>query len=449
MTVHEVADAALGNTSYVIDLGGGVAAVVDPRRDVDDYLAVAGRLGLRVVASIETHLHADFVTGTLELSAATSAEVVAPAAGEAAFEHRGMTDGDSVAWGDAEIRAIGTPGHTPEHLAYLMVRDGDPVGVFTGGSLIAGGAARTDLISADLTEELAREQFRSLRRLATLPDHTVVWPTHGAGSFCSAGPAGGGATTVGAELRGNPLFGLDDEDEFVRVLTGGYGSFPPYFLRLRDLNRRGPGLAADLDAPKPLSPAAVAEMVSDGAWLIDVRSLEEWARAHPRGAISNALRPAFASWLGWIVPFGSKVVLVADEGQVAEAVMLARRIGYDAVVGWVDGGVEAWRAAGLPVDAVETVGPEGARSRLDSGAMLLDVRQRSEVAAARIPGSTHLELGDLVAGKIPDGDDVVVYCGHGERSATGASLLERRGVRVANLAGGLPAWESAGFPVER
>lgn len=249
MKVHPVADAALGNTSYVVDVGKGVAVVVDPRRDVDDYLAEAERHGLRIGATFETHLHADFVTGSLELAEATGAEIVGPAGAEAAFPYRGVGEGEAIRFGDVELRALATPGHTPEHLAYQVTADDGPGGVFTGGSLIVGGVARTDLVAPDRTEELARAQFHSLQRLATLPDATPIWPTHGAGSFCSTGPAAAGHTTIGAERSGNPLMVLDDEDEFVRRLVGGYGSFPAYFLRLRDVNRRGPRLVSDLAAP--------------------------------------------------------------------------------------------------------------------------------------------------------------------------------------------------------
>lgn len=449
MTVHEIPDPALGNTSYLVELGGGLAAAVDPRRDVEEHLDLAERLRLRIVASVETHLHADFLTGSLELASATGAEIIAPQEGRLAFDHQGVTDGRQIELGDVALQALAAPGHTPEHVAYLLREGDDPVGVFTGGSLIVGGAARTDLVAAELTTELARAQFHSLRRLAGLPDATPVWPTHGAGSFCSAGPAASGRTTIGEERGANPLFALDDEDEFVRRLLAGYGSFPPYFLHLREVNRRGPGLAADLAPPVPLSPAEVATRVDEGAWLVDARSSDEWAVAHPRGAVSIALRPAFASWLGWVVPFGAPVVLLIEPTRVADAVNLARRIGYDGVVGWLDGGVEAWRGAGFPVDAVEEVDAARAGTRVAAGATLVDVRQRSEVELAHVPGALQIELGEIVGGKTPDAGDAVVFCAHGERSATAASLLERRGLRVANLAGGLEAWEQAGLPVAR
>lgn len=447
--VHPIADEALANTSYVVDLGRGLAAVVDPRRDADVYLERAERLGLRIVAVLETHLHADFVTGSPELAEATSAEVVAPREAELAFGHRGIGGGDGLAWGDSRFGVLATPGHTPEHVSYVLEAEGGPAGVFSGGSLIGGGAARTDLISPDRTEELTRAQFHSVRALAELPDGAALWPTHGAGSFCSAGPSSAGETTIGEQRRVNPLLAVDDEDEFVRRVLAGYGSYPPYFLELRAVNRAGPPLLRDLEAPRPLAAGEVAESMERGAHLVDARPIDRWARAHPRRAVSIQLRPAFASWLGWVVPFDAPVVLLIDEADVAEAVTLARRIGYDSVLGWIDGGVDAWSEAGLPLARVDDVDAAEAARRAEAGAALVDVRQEAELASARMPGAVHLELGDIAAGEVPAAEEAVTFCGHGERSATAASLLEARGVAVANLVGGLPAWERAGLPVER
>lgn len=188
--------------------------------------------------------------------------------------------------------------------------------------------------------------------------------------------------------------------------------------------------------------------MDDGAWLIDARPIHEWATGHPRGAVSNELRPAFASWLGWVVPFGAPVILLVDPEQRAEAVRLAHRIGYDDLA-FLDGGLDAWRAAGLPVDSVEETDAITAQERQQAGTTMLDVRQRNELDAVRIPGAVHLELGDIIAGARPAAGDVIIFCGHGERSATAASLLARSGVRVVNLVGGTSAWMEAGLPVEQ
>jgi rhodanese-related sulfurtransferase len=201
--------------------------------------------------------------------------------------------------------------------------------------------------------------------------------------------------------------------------------------------------------PSPLTPAEAHELTDRGVWLIDARSIREWAAAHPVGAISIELRAAFASWLGWVVPFGEPIVLLIDPNDVVDAVRQAHRIGYDQVCGWIDGGIDAWRRTGLPIESTEEVDAETAAERQAGGATLLDVRQASEHASSRIPAAVHLELGDIIAGQNLASDDVIAFCGHGERSATAASFLERRGIRVANFVGGLSAWEMARLPIER
>jgi glyoxylase-like metal-dependent hydrolase (beta-lactamase superfamily II)/rhodanese-related sulfurtransferase len=442
--VHAIADEALGNASYVVDVGRSEAVVVDPRRDVDAYLRLADRLGLRIVASLETHLHADFVSGSRELAEAVGAKVIAPNGAELHFAHRPMSEGESVAIGDVTFTALHTPGHTPEHVAYLLT---DPVrAVFSGGSLLAGGAARTDLSGDGRTRELAEAQFGSLHRLAALPDETALYPSHGGGSFCSTGSGRHTATTVEEERRSNPLLELADEDAFVERLLAGFGSYPPYFLHLRELNRRPP-LIEDLARPRPLGPMEVTEAVDGGAWLIDGRSVEEWSAEHPRGAISIAVRPQFASWLGWVVPYGQPVILLVGDEQREEALRLSRLIGYDRIEGWMDGGMDAWKGAGLPTASLEVVAPEEARTRMEDGVTLLDVRQRSEWTTSRIPGALHVELGDIIAGERPGGE-LIAFCGHGERAATAASLLLRDGGRVANLADGFSGWKRSDLPTE-
>jgi len=447
-TVHALPDEALGNTSYLVELGGGLAASVDPRLDIDGHLELADRLGLRLVAGLETHLHADFVSGSRELAEQTGASVYAARDAFLEYGHHGLGDGDELALGDVVVHAWATPGHTPEHLSYLVDVDGSPAAVFSGGSLIRGGAARTDLVDAADTDRWSREQFRSVRRLCRLPASTALWPTHGAGSFCATAPGQAPAGTIGDELAVNPLLRIDDEDAFVRALRTGFGSFPPYFLHLRAVNRH-PALLRGLEPPRAVDAETAHAFVAAGAWLVDGRPIHDWARLHPRGAVSIEVRPAFASWLGWVVPFGAPIVLLVDDADRAEAVRLARRIGYDRVLGWIDGGIDAWTAAGLPARCTEEADALAARRRVADGATLVDVRQTAELESARVPEAVHMELGDIIAGRTPETDEAVVLCGHGERSATAASLLERRGTTVVNLVGGVGAWEAAGLPVRR
>jgi glyoxylase-like metal-dependent hydrolase (beta-lactamase superfamily II)/rhodanese-related sulfurtransferase len=434
-------DEGLGNSSYLLDLGGGRALVVDPERDATPYLAAAERAGLSIAFTVETHLHADFLTGSREL-AARGATVLAPRAGGLEWPHRGFGNGDELEVGGLRLQALATPGHSPEHLSWLVHDDARPVALFSGGALLVDAVARTDLIAPEQTEPLARALWRSLQeRILTLPDDLPVYPTHGAGSFCAAPTNGERTTTIGRERAANPLLAAPDEDTFVATLLAGYGSYPPYFLRLRERNRRGPDV---LGSPFPPLPALdvddVRRHLADGAVLVDARPVESWAAAHVPGAVSIPLRPQFGSWLGWLVPDDRPLIFLLDTGQdAADLVRQALTIGYDQIAGALAGGIDAWRAAGLAVTSTELVDA----ARLDRP--VLDVRQDSEVAAGHLPGAMHVELGDIAdnASELPTGD-IAVMCGHGERAATAASLLERAGHHnVAVVVGGPDYWRDA------
>jgi glyoxylase-like metal-dependent hydrolase (beta-lactamase superfamily II)/rhodanese-related sulfurtransferase len=437
-------DEGLGNSSYLVDLGDGRALAVDPSRDPSPYLAAAERAGLQVAFAVETHLHADFVSGSGEL-AAYGAHIVAPAAGGLELPHKGLGDGDEIDLGGLRLRALATPGHTPEHLAYLLLDGERPAALFSGGSLLVGSVARTDLIAPARTEELARELWRSLHeRILTLPDDLPVYPTHGAGSFCSAPAGGERTTTIGREKRTNPLLGAPDEDAFVARLLGGLGTYPDYFLRMRDVNRHG----AHLYGPEPptlpaLSPDEVHRRVDGGARLVDVRPVEAFGAGHVPGSLSNPLRPVFGTWLGWLVEPDRPLIFVLDPHQDrADLVRQARKVGYEHLAGELAGGIAAWRAAGLPLSTIPVVDA----GRLDP-ARTLDVRQDSEFAAGHLPGAAHIELGALPAaaagGALSDGP-LTVTCGHGERAMTAASLLAATGRRdLSVLAGGPEDWAAA------
>jgi hydroxyacylglutathione hydrolase len=288
-------DQGLGNASYLVDLGDGRGLVVDPFRDPSPYLAAAGRRGLRLAWTVETHLHADFVSGSREL-AAMGATVVAPASARLQFPHRGLGDGDQLDLGGLGLRGLATPGHTPEHLAFMLADGARPLALFSGGSLLVGAVARTDLVSPDRTEQLARALWRSLHeRVLTLPDDLAVYPTHGAGSFCSAptDTEPTTTTTIGRQKATNPLLAAPDEDTFVKLLVGGLGSYPRYFLRLRETNRRGPRVYGATPPPlAPLPPAQVRRLVAGGAELVDARPIAAFAAGHVPGALSIPLRPA-------------------------------------------------------------------------------------------------------------------------------------------------------------
>ena len=440
-SVVAITDGGLGNTSWMVDVGGGEALVVDPERDPAPYLRVAERRGTDITLAAETHLHADFVTGSREL-AARGADVVASAGGELAWPHRALRDGDELDLGRWRLRALATPGHTPEHVAYLLSDRDRPRAAFTGGSLLVGSVARTDLIDPDDTEALTRALWRSIHhQLLALPDDVAVLPTHGAGSFCSAPGESRRWTTIGDERRSNPLLGAPDEDTFVRAVLDSLGTYPPYFLRLREVNRRGPAVHGEPRGLALLPTEDVTAARERGAVAIDVRPVAEFAAGHVPGSLANTLRPQFASWLGWLLPDpATPLVFVAGHHQDRrEIVRQCRNIGYENLVGELAGGVDAWRASGGDIARIPLLDPT------DDGREVVDVRQAGEYAAGHVPGATHVELGTLVerAAALPSGP-LTVMCGHGERAATAASLLAAAGrPDVAVLDGGPADWASA------
>jgi glyoxylase-like metal-dependent hydrolase (beta-lactamase superfamily II)/rhodanese-related sulfurtransferase len=444
-----IVDEGLGNSAYLVDLGDGRALAVDVSLDSRAIRRAADERGLSIGLAAETHLHADFLSGALQLAATDGAAVIASARGRRAFDHIGLEDGDEVDLGGLRLRALSTPGHTDEHVCYVLL-DGDrALGVFTGGSLMVGTAARTDLVDPERSYELAMAQFRSLQRIATLDDDVEVWPTHGAGSFCSAASDAKRMSTIGEERETNALLAAPDEDTFARTLIEGLGTFPPYFLQLGELNRRGPRLSEE-PRLKPLTVDEARHAQIAGGEIVDVRSVSAFSAAHPADALSIPLRPAFASWLGWLAPFDRPIVVLRDDEQdPGEIAWQARKIGYDNMLGEVDGGMPAWLAAGAPTASVPTTPPVEA----SSGLRVLDIRQGSEFAAGHVPGALHVELGALpgLAKTMPD-KPTVVMCGHGERAMGAASVLARAGHRnVIVLDGGGPdEWAAAnGQQIER
>jgi hydroxyacylglutathione hydrolase len=435
-----VVDDGLGNTSWLVDLGDGRALAVDASRDLRGLQQAAQAHRLTVAFAADTHLHADFVTGALDL-ASSGATLLASAAGGRQYPHTGLADGDEVDLGGLTLRALATPGHTDEHLSFLLLDGARPLGVFTGGSLIVGAAARTDLVSPERTEELTRAQWHSLQRLVTLPDEVQVWPTHGAGSFCSSASGGERSSTIGREKAANALLQAPDEDAFVTQLLSGLGAYPRYFRYLGEVNRRGPAplpATADLQA---LSPAEIDAAVECGALVVDVRPVEQFAAAHLPGSVSIPLRGVFATWLGWTAEPTTPLVVVPDDDQeAAEIVWQARKIGYDRLLGELTGGIAAWQRSGRATASTPLVQTDSVGER-----PVVDVRQRSEFAMGAVVGATNAELGQLAEGKVPELPEApVVMCGHGERAMTAASLLERAGHGgVAVVVGGPEDWAQA------
>ena len=442
--VHE----GLGNSSYIIDLGNQMAVVVDPDRNVERYFDVLDARKLKLTAVFETHLHADFVSGAKELAARTSSPIFLAGDAAAKFPHEAVHGGQTIALEGCEVAALDSPGHTPEHLSWVFKTASAPPALLSGGSLIVGGAARTDLISASMTESLTRAQFRTLHQaFSELPDETLLYPTHGGGSFCSTGAGGERVSTLGQERRTNPVLSVEDEGEFARWFPSTFPAVPDYFFRLRAVNQKGPALRHDILQPLPLDPSEFAQLQSDCV-VVDVRSKEAYAEGHIAGSLSNAYRDVFAIWLGWLVPADARLLFVTDETPVEDIVDESLLVGYERFAGWLKGGVGSWQASGHDLERIQLVDAARARRFLADGAASLDIREPNEYQAGHIEAAIHLPLGRLGnnLNLVPRDRPIVVYCGHGERASTAASLLEAAGFRdLVNLDGGIGSWRDSGF----
>ena len=398
---------------------------------------------------LETHVHNDYVSGALDLKEATGAEVVAAARGRYAFPHRKVAEGDELKLGGLRLLTLETPGHTPEHVAYLVhdLHSDDPVAVFSGGSLMVGGAGRTDLVGDDQTEELTRAQFRTMQRLAKLPDSVRVLPTHGAGSFCGVGGprTKDRVSTIGEERTRNPALTASSEEEFVRDQLSGLLAYPLYYRHMAPINRTGPTPLGQLREPRPLSAEQVAKPLERGVWAVDARSGSDFARAHIPGAVNVELADSFGSYVGWVVPFNDPLLLVVPEPEdvsLEEATVQLWRVGYERIQGYLAGGMDAW-AASFPVSSYGVAGLEELCQAYRSGEAkhILDVRQKREWDRGHIPESRHIFVGDLGGriDEVPRDGEVWAICASGQRSAIAASLLDREGIPVRLVDGtGVP-----------
>ena len=435
----------LGDNSYLV-ASAGEAVVIDPQRDAGRLLTLAESREVRIRYVLETHVHNDYLSGALEIRSAVGAEIAAPARGGYEFAHRPMSEGDEVRAGDLTLVALETPGHTPEHLSYLLQESGseEPCGLFTGGSLMVGGAGRTDLLGPAFVDELTRAQYRSLCRVAALPAGVSLYPTHGAGSFCGAGPAPMDRTsTIGQERAQNRALAAFDEEDFVRRQLTGLLDYPAYYANMAPINRAGPRPLGDLTAPVALSANQTEARMASGAWAIDGRDRLAFARAHVPGSINVELDAGFASYVGWVVPFDAALVLILPQPSgpaLDEARTQLFRVGYERIEGWLDGGVEAWEGSGRSVSTYPVADVEDLCRAYRSGSppAVLDVRQRAEWDAGHIPGSRHVFVGDLTGrtGEAPRGEEVWVICASGHRASIAASMLDGAGLPVRLVAGG-------------
>lgn len=464
-------DEQLAQASYLIGCqANGTAIVIDPARSIQPYLETAAAEGLTIVAVTETHIHADFVSGIRELAAAADVRTYVSGCGTPDWQYEfrnahGVTvlaDRSTIKLGNITITAVHTPGHTPEHLAFL-VTDGavteEPMGVVTGDFVFVGDVGRPDLLEkaahvANTAEAGARDLYRSLAWFKTLPDYVQVWPGHGAGSACGKGLGAVPQSTVGYERRFNWALGVESEDEFVRQVLAGQPEPPRYFGRMKEVNRAGAAVLGPLPPVPSLNSAAFKRHLTAGAMVVDARPSAEFAAGHVPGTINIPMSRSFTTYAGSVLPFDREICVVLTDPAIGESVARnLRSIGFDRIGGIIESAVvDAWKGRGNTLGLAAEMSIEQLVDGPVADRLLLDVRNRSEWEAGHMPGAILVPLPELVdrLDEIPKGADILVHCQSGNRSAIAASVLRSRGYeRVTNLLGGFSAWVGMGGRIER
>ena len=439
----------LAHASYML-ASDGEAVVVDPQRDVELYVKEAEEHGVAIRHIFETHLHADFVSGHKELAARTGATIYMGAEAGAKFPHVAVRDGFELKFGKASIRIVETPGHTPESIC-LVVTDSEkspePWAVLTGDTLFIGDVGRPDLSPRHTPKELAGLLYDSLhQKLLTLPDSVLVYPAHGAGSLCGKNMRAERSSTIGTERLTNYALQIKSREEFVAQLTSNLPARPEYFLKDAEINRSGASALSDLPALRAISPSELKTMLKDGEIALDVRSGEEFAAGHVPGSVNIALSGQFASWAGTVLGLSAHPVLIAgSDSQLEEARLRLTRVGIEVLDGFLDGGVAAWKQAGLPLATISQIDVDQLDARLQSHDMqVLDVRREPEWDAGHIENATWWPLDNFKVSPPELDHDVAiaVHCKGGYRSMIASSLLQRAGFKhVVNVVGGFDAWQ--------
>jgi len=455
MFVQQFYVEGIAHLSYL--LGGKTScAIVDPKRDVADYLAAAKAMGLKITHILETHLHADFVSGHMDLAKQTGATIYAPKSGGCKYPHVAVAEGDSFELEDMHIQVLDTPGHTPDCICFVVTdnsRGEEPAVVFSGDTLFVGDVGRPDLFPGR-GEELAAALFENLKKLMRLPDTCLVYPAHGAGSLCGKAMGAMRVSTIGYERAHNPALQHASLGEFTRALLSGMPEAPDHFARCSDINRRGPTLVADLPAPKALAPGDVQALAARGHIVLDTRDYASFGGAHVPGAINIDAAHNFSTFCGWLLPPDKPIILVARSAdEVPPLATMLRRVGLDQVAGYLDGGMGPWITSGLPVARIPTMTVHEAREACQAKTpiVFLDVRAAGEWNASHIEGATHMPLPATRTrfAELDKEATIALVCKSGARASTAASILEQKGFRnLAVVAGGMTAWVAAGYAPE-
>lgn len=442
----------LAQASYLIG-SEGIAAVVDPQRDVEIYLEEAERRGLEIAHVIETHLHADFVSGHRELAARTGARIWLGAAAGAKFPHVAVREGQEIRFGRVVLHFLETPGHTPESVCVLVTdleQSPEPRAVLTGDTLFIGDVGRPDLSPAHTPQELAGLLYDSLHnKLLTLPDAVEVYPAHGAGSLCGKNLSSERCSTIGQQRRFNYALQPMPREAFIRMMTAELPERPEYFAQDAEINRRGPALLEELPAPQVLSPQEAAARIREGVLALDTRPAAQFGAGHVPGSLNIGLSGQYASWAACIIGLGKPILIIAeDDERVHESTMRLARVGIETVIGYLEGGVVAWEKAGLPLEQAPQISVHDLKAN-ERGWQVLDVRRPPEWQAGHLEGALHQplnRLADTLDGLDPN-RPIAVHCKSGYRSSIAASILKARGFKdVSNVVGGIDAWMASGLP---
>ena len=455
MRLERIYTPGLAQIAYLVgDDEAGVAAVIDPRRDIQEYLDLATSAGLRITHVFETHVHADFVSGARELAEATGATIYASRLGQSEFPHQPLDDGDVTEVGSLRLTALLTPGHTPEHLSYLLTdpASGDaPQALFSGDMLFVGEVGRPDLLGEAQTSQLVDQLYDSIfERLMPLDDDIVVYPGHGAGSACGKKIGDQPSTTIGQEKRFNYAFRESERDAFRRAILEDMPPAPTYYPVLKRVNKVGPALLSALPDGVALSTEEVARRMEQGALIVDARTPGAFGAGHVPGAVFAGLGPNFTAWMGWLAPYEQDIILVLEhDDDFADARTELRRIGVDRVAGYLAGGMSAWLDAGREIQDLPQMSVEELRERrATSDLAVLDVRSPDEWQSGHIPGASFRYVANIIRGAdgVPAEEPLAVVCGSGYRSSVASSILQRQGrTHLINVIGGMGAWQDAGF----
>jgi hydroxyacylglutathione hydrolase len=454
--------ACLAHASYLIG-SDGEAAVIDPQRDVDQYIAEAEAQGLKIKYVIETHLHADFVSGHGELADRTGAEIVIGAKAGATFPHRGVRDGEEITIGNIVLRIMETPGHTPESICLAVIDprvSTQPQKVLTGDTLFIGDVGRPDLAGGKgyTSQMMAEMMYDTLHeKLLKLPDEVEVYPAHGAGSMCGRNLSKETSSTIGEQKKTNYALKPMAKDDFVRMMTCDLPEAPAYFPKDAEINRGGAHALAEVSPPAALTPQEVNELATHGHVILDVRSAREFGAGHVPCSLNIGLGGQFASWAGILIPMGTPIVIVAEsEEKVDEALMRLARVGIETVEGYLRGGIDAWREAGLGMAHITQITIDDLHNLIEKEdeLQILDVRRPPEYESGHVPRALHAQLSrlqpDIPTLALDPAKLTAVICAGGYRSSAGTSILKQHGFKkLLNVTGGTGAWIDAGYPIEK